>query len=68
MKVLLTHCWFLSDDPAELRIMKPYPPLGLLSLSAWLSQEGLENEVFDSTFRTAEELIGFIIQHQKDVK
>ena len=30
--------------------MKPYPPLGLLYLSAWLDKFGLENEVFDTTF------------------
>jgi len=32
--------------------MKPYPPLGLLYLSAWLDLYGVENEVFDTTFST----------------
>ncbi|MBL7827429.1 MAG: B12-binding domain-containing radical SAM protein [Saprospiraceae bacterium] len=50
MKVLFTHGYFLADDPKEQRIMKPYPPLGLLYLSAWLDLTGIENEVFDTTF------------------
>lgn len=51
-QVLLSHGYFLSDDLKEQAIMKPYPPLGLLYLSAWLDQHGVENEVFDTTFST----------------
>ena len=36
--------------------MRPYPPLGLLYLSAWLEENGVENEVFDTTFSTMEAL------------
>lgn len=50
MNVLLTHCYFLREDPVEQRIMKPYVPLGILYLSAWLEQHGEPHEVFDSTF------------------
>ena len=32
--------------------MRPYPPLGLLYISAWLEKNGFENKVFDSTFST----------------
>ena len=32
--LLLTHGYFLAEDEKERQIMKPYPPLGLLSLSA----------------------------------
>jgi anaerobic magnesium-protoporphyrin IX monomethyl ester cyclase len=53
--VVLTHAYFLCDDPKEQVIMKPYPPLGLLCLAAWLDQHGLENTVFDSTFSTFSE-------------
>lgn len=60
MKVLLTHGYFLSSDPREQRIMKPYPPLGLLYISAWLSKHGIENSVFDTTFRSMEELVSTI--------
>jgi anaerobic magnesium-protoporphyrin IX monomethyl ester cyclase len=50
MKVFLTHAYFLADDPKEQKVMKPYPPLGLLYLSAFLEKNGVENEVFDTTF------------------
>lgn len=50
MSVLLTHGYFLEEDPKEQEIMKPYPPLGILYISAYLNQEGIENELYDSTF------------------
>src|ERR1043165_5438319 len=48
--ILLTHGYFLAEDEKERQIMKPYPPLGLLYLSAWLKREGFSVDVFDSTF------------------
>lgn len=48
--LLLTHGYFLSEDEKERQIMKPYPPLGLLYLSAFLRQRGFAVEVYDSTF------------------
>lgn len=54
--VLLTHGYFLWDDPKEREIMKPYPPLGLLYLSAYLKREGFDVEVFDTTFSSTEAL------------
>jgi radical SAM superfamily enzyme YgiQ (UPF0313 family) len=48
--VLLTHGYFLAEDEKERQIMKPYPPLGLLYLSAFLKRAGFSVEVFDSTF------------------
>lgn len=48
--ILLTHAYFLKEDPRELGIMKPYVPLGLLYLSAFLTEKGLANDVYDSTF------------------
>jgi radical SAM superfamily enzyme YgiQ (UPF0313 family) len=50
MKVLLTHGYFLAEDPKEQELMRPYPPLGILYLAAFLEQRGQEAEVFDSTF------------------
>jgi len=41
--VLLSHGYFLIDDPKEQAIVKPYPPLGLLYLSAGLDLHGVEN-------------------------
>lgn len=50
--LLLTHGYFLAEDPKELRIMKPYAPLGLLYLTSHLRARGYAVEVFDSTFAT----------------
>ena len=50
MDLLLTHAFYLADDPHEREVMRPYPPLGLLYLSAYLKALGFDVEVFDSTF------------------
>lgn len=60
MKVLFTHAYHLYDDVKELKIMKPYPPLGLLYISAFLEKNGIDNEIFDSTFYSKVELYSFI--------
>ncbi len=49
--ILLGHAYFLKYDVIERRVMKPYPPLGILYLSAYLKRAGFNVEVFDSTFR-----------------
>ncbi len=48
--LLLSHGYFLYEDEKELQIMKPYPTLGLLYISAYLKQAGFGVEIFDSTF------------------
>lgn len=50
--ILLTHAYFLGEDEKEQQVMKPYPPLGLLYLSAYLRRLGVSAEVFDTTFST----------------
>ena len=55
--LLLTHGYFLADDEKEQQIMKPYPPLGLLSLSAYLKAQGYSVDVHDSTFGTRDALL-----------
>lgn len=50
MELLLTHGYFLSLDPAEQRVMRPHPPLGVLYLSSYLKSRGVDVGVFDSTF------------------
>ena len=52
MDILLTHAYFLHDDRREIRIMKPYAPLGILHLSAYLKARGYQVGVFDSTFQS----------------
>ena len=54
--ILLSHGYFLNEDDKEQQIMKPYAPLGLLYLSAYLKREGFAVEVYDSTLRTREAL------------
>ena len=54
--VLLTHGYFLAEDEKERQIMKPYPPLGLLYLSAFLKTRGYSVDVFDSTFEERDRL------------
>ena len=56
MDLLLTHGYFLYEDPKELQIMKPYAPLGILYLSSHLRRAGFDVEVYDSTFGSREEL------------
>jgi radical SAM superfamily enzyme YgiQ (UPF0313 family) len=56
MDLLLTHGYFLYEDPKELQIMKPYAPLGLLYLSSHLRAKHFDVEVYDSTFGSREEL------------
>lgn len=57
VEVLLSHGYFLGLDPVESQVMRPYPPLGLLYLSAWLKKEGVAVEVFDATFSSPEKLL-----------
>jgi radical SAM superfamily enzyme YgiQ (UPF0313 family) len=56
MKLLLTHAYFLHEDPKEQQIMKPYAPMGILYLSSHLRAKGFEVEIYDSTFGTRAEL------------
>jgi anaerobic magnesium-protoporphyrin IX monomethyl ester cyclase len=55
--LLLTHGYFLYEDPKELKIMKPYVPLGILYICSHLRQKGFDVEVFDSTFSSLKSLI-----------
>lgn len=53
--LLLTHGYFLYDDPHELAVMKPYPPLGLLYISSHLKAHGVDTDLFDTTFSSFDE-------------
>ena len=54
--LLLTHGYFLFEDPKEQKIMKPYVPLGILYICSHLRKKGFAVDVFDSTFSSLEEL------------
>ena len=53
-ELLLTHGYFLYEDPKEIQIMKPYAPLGVLYICSHLRKQGFDVEVFDTTFATRE--------------
>ncbi len=50
MDLLLAHAYFLAEDAEERRVMRPYPPLGVLYLSSHLKSRGFDVGVFDGTF------------------
>ena len=60
MSLLFTHAYYISDDLREQKIMKPYPPLGLLYVSAYMKTKQIENKVFDSTFSSLQSQLDFI--------
>ncbi len=57
MDLLLTHGYFLYEDPKELQIMKPYVPLGILYLASHLRARNFDVEVFDTTFSSRQDLL-----------
>src|SRR4030088_3073318 len=60
MDLLLTHGYFLYEDPKELQIMKPYPPLGILYICAHLRNKGFDVDIFDSTFSSRQQLFDIL--------
>ena len=47
--------------------MRPYPPLGLLYISAYLEQQNIQHEVFDSTFSSEDKWFDFLEKQQAEV-
>ena len=58
--LLLTHGYFLFEDPKERQIMKPYAPLGILYLCSHLRGKGFGVDVFDTTFSSRDELFNYL--------
>ena len=54
--LLLTHGYFLYEDPKEMQVMKPYAPLGILYICSHLRRQGFAVEVFDTTFSSRDSL------------
>lgn len=59
--LLLTHGYFLFEDEKERAIMKPYAPLGLLYISAYLKRAGFDVETFDTTFSDRDSLVARLV-------
>jgi len=64
MSLVLTHAYYLFEDPKEAKIMKPYPPLGLLYISGYLNKININNYLFDSTFSNQKEQLDYIESKQ----
>ena len=67
MNILLTHGYFLEDDPRERLIMRPYPPLGLLCISAFLEQQGIEHDLYDTTFSTKNKFKEYLREKRPEI-
>ncbi len=67
MDILLTHAYFLAEDEPERQIMRPYPPLGLLYVSAYLKSRGFAVEVFDSTLSNRQAFYDYVERERPPV-
>jgi radical SAM superfamily enzyme YgiQ (UPF0313 family) len=67
MKIVLTHGYFINEDAKEQEIMRPYIPLGILYISAWLQKHEYDNEIFDSTFQNFDKQKVFLREFKPDV-
>jgi len=67
MKVPLTHAYYIHEDEKEQKIMKPYPPLGILSVAAWLDENAIDCEVYDTTFAYKRTLIQDLLDIKPDI-
>ena len=66
-ELLLTHGYFLYEDPKEMQILKPYVPLGLLYICAHLRAKGFDVDVFDTTFSAMEDLKKYLLREHPSV-
>lgn len=65
--ILLTHAYYLYEDPVERQIMKPYPPLGLLYIASHLRSCGFDVDVLDTTFMSRDEHLQAIAEKKAPV-
>jgi anaerobic magnesium-protoporphyrin IX monomethyl ester cyclase len=67
MDILLTAGYFIAEDAHEQAIMKPYPALGILYISAHLKARGFAVEVRDNTFSTKDAFRRYILEARPPV-
>lgn len=67
MQIIGTHGYFLTEDEKEQQIMRPYPTLGLLYISAYLKKHAKNITILDSTFLCLSEWKEQVIQQQPDL-
>lgn len=54
----------MEDDEKEQQIMRPYPPLGILYISGYLEDEGIPNEVYDTTFSSKKAFRTYLLERK----
>jgi radical SAM superfamily enzyme YgiQ (UPF0313 family) len=67
MDILLAHGYFLYEDPHEMKVMKPYPPLGILYISSYLKAKGFSVGLFDSTFQRLDDFAAALARQRPSV-
>jgi anaerobic magnesium-protoporphyrin IX monomethyl ester cyclase len=65
--ILLTHGYFISEDEKEREIMRPYVPLGILYISAFLEERGIAHDVYDSTFSGLNDLKKYLLDKKPGI-
>jgi radical SAM superfamily enzyme YgiQ (UPF0313 family) len=65
--ILLSHGYFLYEDPHELAVMKPYPTLGILYISSYLKSQGFDVEVFDTTFSSKDSFREYVLERKPPI-
>ena len=66
MKVLLVHNYFLREDAVEQKVMRPYPPLGILSVSAYLESKMWSMRFLMVHFQSQEKLNEYLLKEKPD--
>ncbi len=67
MKILLSHGYFLDEDAKEQKIMRPYPPLGILFISAYLEKHDIKHDVYDTTFSSRRDFYDHLLHTRPNV-
>ncbi|HEX5164836.1 MAG TPA: radical SAM protein [Thermomicrobiales bacterium] len=67
MDILLTHGYCMYEDPHEMEVRKPYPPLGILYISAHLKAHGFDTKVFDMTFKSLDAFAEYVKRERPPV-
>ncbi|MCR9171345.1 MAG: B12-binding domain-containing radical SAM protein [bacterium] len=67
MKIVLTHAYFIHEDIKEQKIMRPYPTLGLLYISAFLKENDKNVSLIDSTFSSIADWRKEVVDEQPNI-
>lgn len=65
--ILLVHSYFIEEDRAKGKVVRPYPPLIPLYISSHLKKGGFAVEFLDTTFRKKQEVLAALKTAQAPV-